>query len=52
MSSTLVFRRKLIVRIKKSNYTERSTIQCTYSGRIDFIHTVLADIYNIEFKSC
>ena len=53
LSSTLIFQRMLVVIMKKSNDTAaRSTIQCTYSGRIDFINTVLADINNIEFKSC
>ena len=53
LSSTLTFQNKLMVRIlKKSNYSANSTIQCTHSGRIDFIDTELASIYNMEFRSC
>ena len=53
LSSTLTFQSNPMVRIlKKSNHTANSTIQCTHSGRIDFIDTALADIYNMEFRSC
>ena len=53
LSSTLTFHSNLMVRIlKKSNHTANSTIQCTHSGRIDFNNTELANIYNMEFRSC
>ena len=53
LTFTLTFQSNLMVRIlKKSNHTAKSTMQCTHSGRIEFIDTELADIYNMEFRSC
>ena len=53
LSSMLMFKSNPMVRIsKKSNHSANSTIQCTHSGRIDFIDTAQADIYNMEFRSC
>ena len=53
LTFTLTFQSNLMVRIlKKSNHTAKSTIQCTASGRIDFIDTKLASVYNMEFRSC
>lgn len=53
LSTRLVFRGNEFVRIEKSNHTGKSTILCTYFGRIDFINIImLAGIYNIEFRSC
>ena len=53
LTSMLTFQSNLIVWIlKKSNHTANSPTKCTHSGRIDFINTELASIYNIEFRSC
>ena len=53
LTSTLMFQRNLMVGItRKSNHSTKSTIQCAYSGRIDFINTELATVYNMEFRSC
>ena len=36
----------------ESDYSYRCIIRCIDNGTLDFIYTLLASIYNIEFRNC
>ena len=55
LSSILMFTKDIVTMVNirsESDYSYRCIIRCIDNGTLDFIYTLLASIYNIEFRNC